>query len=72
MKKYTEKNAAIIGNESIQLRFRLNFSWFPNSSGGVHGYGQAPSSRNDGGGGGGGGRQGGFRAFGGAGNRLGN
>ena len=49
------------------------YSWFPNSSGGVHGYGQAPSSRNDGGGGGGGGgRPGGFRAFGGAGNRLGN
>ena len=49
-------------------------SWFPNTSGGVHGYGQAPSSRNNGGGGGGGGGggAGGWRAFGGAGNRLGN
>ena len=49
------------------------FSWFPNTSGGVHGYGQAPASGTGGdGGGGGGGRPGGFRAFGGAGNRLGN
>ena len=48
------------------------FSWFPNTSGGVHGYGQAPTSRNGGDGGGGGGGAGGWRAFGGAGQRLGN
>ena len=63
-----------VPNSLIQmLTYHVFHSWFPNSSGGVHGYGQAPSSRNDGGGGGGGGgRPGGFRAFGGAGNRLGN
>ena len=63
-----------VPNSLLQvLTYNVFYSWFPNSSGGVHGYGQAPSSRNDGGGGGGGGgRPGGFRAFGGAGNRLGN
>merc|ERR1719273_40630 len=59
------------GGPSLLSTPQIFYSWFPNSSGGIHGYGQAPSSRNDGGGGGGGGRQGGFRAFGGAGNRLG-
>merc|ERR1719211_298919 len=53
------------GGPSLLSTPQLFYSWFPNTSGGVHGYGQAPSSR------GGGGGQGGFRAFGGAGNRLG-
>lgn len=61
------------GGPSLLSTPQLFYSWFPNTSGGVHGYGQAPSSRNNGGGGGGGGGgAGGWRAFGGAGNRLGN